>query len=114
VSGRTEGQSINDLCKPEKWYFSGYVYLGFTFSPEEEEKNDYISFNSNGTYSSLDKGKQENGTWRVNNHSTELILYKNKSNVVINIKVISITKSELILLVEEGNEKIKMKFDTKK
>jgi hypothetical protein len=56
-SQSVNGQSKSDFCK--KWNLEGYIYWGITFSPEENEINDFLNFNENRTFNSIDEGKSE-------------------------------------------------------
>lgn len=106
------GQSKSDFCK--KWNLEGYIYWGITISPEDNEINDFLNFNENGTFSSIDEGKPEIGTWKWNTKNKSLYLYDNKSKEPLIFKVIEATKTELILLLEDDEDSIKLKFSSAK
>jgi len=103
-----KGQSKTDFC--EKWNLEGYIYWGITFSPEDNEKNDYLNFNENGTFNSVDEGKSENGTWKWDSNSKSLYLYNRETNEPLVFKVIELTKAKLIILLEDDEDSIKLKF----
>jgi len=107
-----KGQSKLDFC--EKWDLEGYIYWGITFSPEDNEKNDYLKFNENGTFHSVDEGKSENGTWKWVSNNKSLYLYNNKTNEPLIFKVIELTKKTLIVLLEDDEDSIKLKFSRAK
>jgi len=107
-----KGQSKSDFCK--KWDLEGYIYWGITFSPEDNEKNDYLDFNESGTFSSIDEGKSENGTWRWDLDSKSLYLYNSKTNEPLIVKVIELTETALIVLLEDDEDSIKLKFSRSK
>lgn len=72
-SQSVNSQSKSDFCK--KWNLEGYIYWGITLSPEENEINDFLNFNENGTFNSIDEGKSEKGTWKWNIENNLLYLY---------------------------------------
>ena len=111
-SQSVNSQSKSDFCK--KWNLEGYIYWGITLSPEENEINDFFNFNENGTFNSIDEGKSEKGTWKWNIENNLLYLYDNKSKEPLIFKVIEVTKTELILLLEDDDDSIKLKFSSAK
>jgi len=103
-----KGQSKSDFCK--KWNLEGYIYLGITFTPEDNEKNDYLNFNKNGTFNSADGGKPQSGTWKWESNRKSLYLYDNKTNEPLIFKVIELINAKLIVLLEDKEDSIKLKF----
>jgi hypothetical protein len=108
LSINAKSQSKLDFCK--KWNLEGYIYWGITFSPEETEKNDYLNFKEDGTFISVDEGKLENGTWKWDLKNKSLHLYDSKSNKPLIFGIIKVTKNELILLLKDKEDSIKLKF----
>ncbi|MDN5202731.1 hypothetical protein QQ008_15185 [Fulvivirgaceae bacterium BMA10] len=100
------GQSKSDFVK--KWNIEGYIYLGMTFAPEEHEKNDYIHFLNDGTFNSAEAGKIEKGTWEWK--ADEKTMYLSQSEETLALKVVKVKEDELILLIEEDGESIKIKY----
>jgi hypothetical protein len=105
-------QSKLDFCK--KWHLEGYVYWGITFSPEETEKNDYLNIKEDGTFISVDEGKLEKGTWKWDIKSKSLYLYSSKSNESLIFGIVQVTNNELILLLKDKEDSIKLKFKGEK
>ena len=101
-------QSKSGFCK--KWDLEGYIYWGITFPPEDNEKDDYLNFNKNGTFSSVDEGVIENGTWKWNSNNKTLYLFNNESNEPLILKVIKLTEANLIVLLEDNEDSIKLEF----
>ena len=97
-----------DFCK--KWNFQGYIYYGMTFSPEENEKNDYLQFYEDGTFESIDEGENGKGTWEWMPKNKSLYLYNSKSNKPLILEVIKLTETTLIVLLKDEKESIKLKF----
>jgi len=104
-------QTKNDFCK--KWYLKGYVYWGFTFSQDDNEKNDYLNFSSDGKYSAINEGKYETGTWTWKSSDKKLYLVDSKNNKST-LQVEKITTNELIVIAEEDGDSITIKFSTEK
>ncbi len=103
-----KSQTKLDFCK--KWNLEGYIYWGITFSPEETEKNDYLNFKEDGTLISVDEGKLENGTWKWDSKNKSLRLYDSKSNKPLIFGLIKVTDNELILLLTDKEDSIKLKY----
>ncbi len=110
-SFNVNAQTKSDFCK--KWYLKGYVYWGFTFSPDENEKNDYLYFSSDGKYSAIDEGKYETGNWTWNSSGKKLYLIDSKNNK-LTLQVEDVTKNELKVVAEEDSDSITIKFVSNK
>ncbi len=100
-----------DFCK--KYDFAGYIYLGITFSPEEDEKNDYLHFKQDGTFESVDKGKREKGTWEWDLESKSLYLHSNQAKKPLIMEVVKATNRKLTLLLKDEKGSIKLIFKSK-
>ena len=105
------GQSKKDFC--EKWQLVGYIYWGYTFSPEENERSDYIYFRENGTFESIDEGEFGKGTWKWNAKTKYLYLYDKTSKTPLKLKVLSVSKTQMIVLLKGKDDEIKVKFKVK-
>ena len=112
LSQSVNGQTKSDFCK--KWNLKGYIYWGITLSPEETEINDFLNFNKNGTFNSIDRGMSEKGAWEWNIENNSLYLYDDKSKEPLIFKVIEVTETELILLLQDDDNSIKLKFSSAK
>ena len=70
---------------------------GEQFSPPKEMKNDFIKFNSNGTYESLESGKLLiKGNWTLNDKTKILSLIQHISknyHTLIKLRIIKLTKN---------------------
>ncbi|MEM8567522.1 MAG: lipocalin family protein [Bacteroidota bacterium] len=106
ISLTTFGQPSPDLTK--KWKIKGYIYLGMTFDPEENEKGDYLQFFENGTFKSLESGQLQEGNWELRNHDQVLVL--SQAGEPLEIEIVEFTERELILLFEEDGESVKIKY----
>jgi hypothetical protein len=104
-------QTKSDFCK--KWYLDGYIYWGFTISPDDNEKNDYLYFSSDGKYTGIDQGQFDTGSWIWNNSENTIYLIDSKNNKLV-LQVEKITQTELIVEAEEDGDRITIKFTSKK
>ena len=102
------GQSKSDFCK--RWNLQGYIYWGVTLPPEPNEKGDYIEFDENGTFKSVDEGKSETGTWKWIAGSKSLQLTDSKSKGSLILKVVALTKTKLVVLLKDEEDGIEIKF----
>lgn len=106
--GQTDKSLIINTWKAVKFEEAS----GEQFHPPVEMKNDYLKFNSNGTYESLEYGQlMIKGTWSYNSENNTLILKQSQikeypSQIVS--KIIKLTKTELVLESKdmEGNKLI--------
>jgi len=100
-------QSRADFC--HKWDLHGYVYWGFTFDPDEIEQGDYLRFNADGTYSGLDQGKPDAGTWTWTPARKELLLADDaKQN--LRLEVESLSPGELVVIAKGQGDDIEIIF----
>ncbi len=106
ISPGLRAQSTTDFVK--RWNIEGYIYLGMTFSPEEKEQDDYIRFFEDGTFLSMEESKVEEGSWEWK--ADERSLYFREGTEFISVKVDKVKADELILLLEEDGESIKVKY----
>ncbi len=75
-SASAQNLNKSSICK--KWYMSHYEYYWIDFEPEANEKNDYILFNTNLTYESVDEGKKSTGKWSFNAKENNILMYDEK------------------------------------
>ncbi len=110
-SNIANAQNKADFCK--KWHLVGYIYWGYTFAPEEDERSDYLHFYENRTFKSIDEGVFEKGTWKWNVKTKYLFLYEKNSATPLKLKVLSLSKTEMIVLLKDDEDEIKVKFRTR-
>ena len=104
-------QSKEKLCK--KWYLEGYIYLGKTYAPEDKERNDFIDFKIDNTFTNIDEGVVGKGTWRWDVENEMIYLNDGYSKKELPMKLIKISDNQLIILLREGESSIKVKFKTR-
>lgn len=81
-SGFSQTLSKETICK--KWYLHHYEHLWIDYEPEAKEKNDYIQFNTDMTYVSVDEGKKSSGKWLYSAKDKYILMYNEKGK---NIKL---------------------------
>jgi hypothetical protein len=78
------------------WHLDTYVMDGQEYEPNKKEKDDYILFKEDLTYTSKSEGKEEVGTFIFNNNGA-YILMSDKNGEKIKAYIISISKKYLVL-----------------
>jgi hypothetical protein len=78
------------------WHLDTYVMDGQEYEPEKKEKDDYILFKEDMTYTSKSEGTEEAGTFILNNNGA-YILMSDKNGEKIKAYIISVSKKSLIL-----------------
>jgi hypothetical protein len=78
------------------WHLDTYVMDGQEYGPEKKEKDDYILFKEDMTYTSKSEGTEETGTFILNNNGA-YILMSDKSGEKIKAYIVSVSKKSLIL-----------------
>ncbi len=109
---KVNAQSKTDFYK--KWNLQAYIYWGVTFSPEDNEKNDYLNFFKDGSFSSMDEGKLGVGSWEWLPKSKSLVLKNDKTKESIQMQVVELTRDKMIVLLEDDEDSIKVKFKAAK
>jgi hypothetical protein len=94
----TTGYAQDDKTTPliNIWYLDTYVMDGQEYEPEKKEKDDYILFKEDMTYTSKSEGTEEAGTFILNNNGA-YILMSDKNGEKIKAYIISVSKKSLIL-----------------
>jgi hypothetical protein len=110
ISAQDLNKSV--LCK--KWYLHHYEHMWIDYEPEEEEKNDYIQFNNNMTYISVDKGERATGKWIFNPKEKYILMYNEKGK---NIKLLveDLDNDELVFEIDHKDLKgVEIHYSSKK
>jgi hypothetical protein len=94
--------SKSTLCK--KWYLHHYEHMWIDYKPEKNEQNDYIQFNSDMTYISVDEGKKTNGKWSFNAKEKYILMYDEKGE---NVKLLVEDLDDDELVFEIDNNELK-------
>jgi len=106
------GQSKEEICK--KWYLDGYIFLGIPYSPEKKEKNDFMNFKIDNTFTNMDEGVFGKGIWKWDMKNKTIYLSDNSAKESLPMKLIKLSKNQLIVLLEDEKNSIKVSFKTKK
>ena len=91
---------------------------GEKYEPPEEMKNDYVRFDSNGTYISLESGNTLlKGFWAINEKDSFLLTRQTQTKEYPSedkIKILKLTKNELVIeRIDGGGDKLKIYFKPK-
>ncbi len=81
------GQSNDELCK--RWLLDGYIYNGVNMPPNEYEKHDFIDLKTDNTFTSIDDGKFDRGTWKLDLIAKTIYLFGNLSKEPMSLKLIN-------------------------
>jgi len=101
----------NALCK--KWYLEKYEFFWIDYSPDDNEKNDYILLKDDMTYQSIDEGEFSQGKWSYNNTEKYFIIY-DKNNQELKFMVSELTTKSLVVTADiEDMEYVNIYFKTK-
>ena len=90
-----KGQSMDELCK--KWNLNGYIYLGVSMLPDENEKHDFIHFKNDNSFTSIDEKKFERGTWKWDMVAQKIYLFNESSTKPLSLKLIELSKDLMII-----------------
>lgn len=94
--------TIQTLSK--KWKLDKYSVYGFSESPENREKNDYIFLKSDLTFELLDEGEKEVGTWRLNKERKRIFLSKKDEDGELILIIDQLENDELILIIDNPTD----------
>ena len=79
-----------------KWQLDGYVIEGKKYPPSKNEKDDFILFKDDKTFTSKSEGKEEEGTFILNTNGA-YVLMMDKNREKIKAFIISRSDKSLIL-----------------
>ena len=96
--------ALNTQNLSKKWVLEKYKVFYFTKDPPEEEKNDYIYFNSNHTFSSVSEGKYEEGTWRLDILKKRIVLTKANEEGELAFIIEELTPTKLVLYIDDPTD----------
>jgi hypothetical protein len=99
---KAQNLNKNVLCK--KWYLHHYEYLWKKYEPEGKEKNDYIQFNNDMTYISVEDGKKSTGKWSFNAKDKYILMYDEKGDKV-KLEVEELNTKEFVFEIDHDEMK---------
>jgi len=86
----------------KKWKLSHYEVFGVDYKPEDVEKNDYMHFLENNTYTSVSEGKFEKGKYKLTGKTIILTNETEKGELKLIIK--ALTSSTLSVVVDDPTD----------
>jgi hypothetical protein len=78
------------------WFLETYKIDSKDYPPNKKEKDDYILFKEDMTYTSKSEGKEEKGTYILNTNGAYVLMIDEKGQK-IKAYIISISKRVLVL-----------------
>jgi len=81
------------------WHLNTYIIDGESHLPSKKEKDDYILFEEDMTFTSKSEGKVEEGTFLLNTNGGYVFMI-NKKGEKIKAYINSISESSLVLLYD--------------
>ncbi len=100
MSSLAFAQDLNKTTLCKKWNIHHCRYMWKNYPPEEKEKNDYIQFNNNMTYVSVDEGEKSTGKWLFDAKNKYIIMINDK-NEKIKIVVEELSEKELVFEIDD-------------
>ncbi len=83
----------------KKWRLSHYEVFGVDYKPEKVEKNDYMHFLENNTYTSVSEGKFEKGKYKLEGKT--IILTNETEEGELKLIIKALTSSTLSVVVDD-------------
>jgi heat shock protein HslJ len=97
-SSFSANSTINKTLLLKKWKLSHYEVFGERATPEANEKNDFIQFKKDGTFSGISEGKKDSGKYSLSNSS--IVLSKNGGKGKLKMNVKKLSKSSLVVVLD--------------
>ena len=89
-----------ELLLVNQWSLNSFEVNGQTFPPREKNKNDEMLFYLDKSVESISSDKVQKGTWSYDEASQIITILDKKNKLDMHLKLISITKSECVLELE--------------
>ena len=87
-----------------EWTLNSFEINGQTFPTRENNKNDKMIFHSDKTLESYSNNEVQKGTWSFDGKSKIINVTDEKNKFYMQLKLISITKFECVLELENPKE----------
>lgn len=97
LAQKVEINKVN-LCK--KWNLEKYEFFWIDYDPENNEKNDYIRFNTSNKYESVDEGKFGTGGWKLQKEDKETYIVMSSDEGELRLLVDELDKDKLVVVVD--------------
>jgi len=86
----------------KKWELSHYELFGSDYAPETKEKNDYIHFHKDNTYSSISEGVFEKGNYKLDKQT--IVMTNNKEKGELKLIIKTLTENKLSVVIDDPND----------
>ena len=87
----------DQICK--KWNYSKCRILGIEYTSNENEEGDMIRFSRDMTYTLVERGKTQIGTWSMAPGNNKIQLFNKEDKLVKELIVDKLTSSEFIYTI---------------
>jgi len=104
-SNTVEGNHITVEKLSKKWQLSNYKYLIFSEEPSEKEKNDFLHFSSDMTYTSISEGVFEKGEWTLDKEQKKMHLNAMEKDGVLTFFIDKLSSNQLVLIIDDPTDK---------
>lgn len=96
MMGKTHAQESEPNMLFNTWFLDTYKIENKEYPPSKREKDDYILFKQEMTYTSKSEGKEEKGSFTLNTSGAYILMIDEKG-YKIKVYIISISQKSLIL-----------------
>ena len=104
ISTTTFSQSSNKEILTKKWKVTELEEFGSKYELDDNRKDDWMEFNSDGTFTGLIYNGNVEGTWNATDTKVTISTNKKTSKTAINwIKVKTVKENQLIFTYQDGD-----------
>ncbi|MFT5250794.1 MAG: hypothetical protein ACI93P_002537 [bacterium] len=96
MADKTPIQQSETIMLFNTWFLDTYKIDSKDYPPKKKEKDDYIHFKEDMTYTSKSEGKEEKGTYILNTNGAYVLMI-DENGKKIKAYIISISKIALVL-----------------
>lgn len=94
--------TVENLSK--KWILVKYKYLIFSENPSEKEKDDFLHFSSDMTYTSISEREFDEGEWTLDVEHNKIHLTAYDEEGVLTFLIDKITSNQLVLIIDDPTD----------
>lgn len=88
----------------QRWDLDHYSLFGFSYDPDDEERNDYIHLHADGSYSSISEGNYEEGRWSYTSAKKAIALSKRGEQGQLLLIIEKLSSERLVVHIEDPND----------
>lgn len=88
----------------KKWKLEQYSYYGYGEKPSSKDKNDYIHFKSNMTFTSVSEGKLESGKWRLDTAKKRVYLSEKGKQGEWELIISTLSSTQLVFSINDPSD----------